>query len=113
VPGGNRRGRLCWRTRCREALGPRAGEADGGGQGQPLGKLCQSHGVPAERANAVLREERRRWDAAQPPNKAPHPAEVASNSLGMRFAWCPPGSFLMGSPPDEEERARRRGRCTR
>jgi uncharacterized protein (TIGR02996 family) len=30
---------------------------------------------------------------------------VRSNSLGMRFAWCPPGSFLMGSPPDEEGRA--------
>jgi formylglycine-generating enzyme len=27
-----------------------------------------------------------------------------SNALGMRFAWCPPGTFVMGSPPDEEER---------
>lgn len=24
--------------------------------------------------------------------------------LGMRFAWCPPGSFLMGSPASEAER---------
>jgi uncharacterized protein (TIGR02996 family) len=27
-----------------------------------------------------------------------------SNSLGMRFVWCPPGTFLMGSPDDEPER---------
>jgi uncharacterized protein (TIGR02996 family) len=29
---------------------------------------------------------------------------VRTNSLGMRFAWCPPGAFLMGSPPEEKER---------
>src|SRR5262245_38723039 len=23
---------------------------------------------------------------------------------GVRLCWCPPGSFLMGSPPDESER---------
>ena len=23
----------------------------------------------------------------------------------MRFAWCPPGTFLMGSPPSEAERS--------
>jgi uncharacterized protein (TIGR02996 family) len=27
-----------------------------------------------------------------------------SNALGMRFACIPPGTFLMGSPPDEEGR---------
>jgi len=30
--------------------------------------------------------------------------EVA-NSLGMRFAWCPPGTFLMGSPDSERGRS--------
>ncbi|HVS40296.1 MAG TPA: bifunctional serine/threonine-protein kinase/formylglycine-generating enzyme family protein [Gemmataceae bacterium] len=30
--------------------------------------------------------------------------EVYTNSLGMKFAWIPPGTFLMGSPPIEPER---------
>jgi formylglycine-generating enzyme required for sulfatase activity len=30
--------------------------------------------------------------------------EVVSNRLGMKFAWCPPGTFLMGSPEGEKER---------
>jgi formylglycine-generating enzyme len=28
-----------------------------------------------------------------------------TNALGMEFAWCPPGTFLMGSPPSEPERS--------
>jgi uncharacterized protein (TIGR02996 family) len=31
------------------------------------------------------------------------------NSVGMRFALIPPGSFLMGSPQDEEERSDHEG----
>ncbi len=27
-----------------------------------------------------------------------------TNSLGMKFVWIPPGTFLMGSPPDEPDR---------
>src|ERR1700731_920780 len=27
-----------------------------------------------------------------------------TNTLGMRFAWIPPGTFLMGSPPNERDR---------
>src|SRR5712692_9765709 len=26
------------------------------------------------------------------------------NIQGVRFCWCPPGRFTMGSPPDEMER---------
>ncbi|HWG41423.1 MAG TPA: protein kinase [Gemmataceae bacterium] len=29
----------------------------------------------------------------------------ASVDVSMRFAWCPPGTFLMGSPPSEAERS--------
>lgn len=28
-----------------------------------------------------------------------------TNSLGMKMMWCPPGKFVMGSPPDEEGRS--------
>jgi uncharacterized protein (TIGR02996 family) len=27
-----------------------------------------------------------------------------TNAPGMKFAWCPPGTFLMGSPPSEPKR---------
>jgi formylglycine-generating enzyme required for sulfatase activity len=29
------------------------------------------------------------------------PGDVATNALGMKFAWCPPGTFTMGSPENE------------
>src|SRR5947199_3011821 len=34
----------------------------------------------------------------------PRAGEIITNALGMKFAWCPPGTFLMGSPADEEGR---------
>jgi formylglycine-generating enzyme required for sulfatase activity len=33
-----------------------------------------------------------------------HPGQIVTNSIGVRFAWIPPGSFLMGSPAGEKER---------
>ena len=32
------------------------------------------------------------------------PGEIVANGLGMKFAWIPPGSYLMGSPKEEEGR---------
>jgi RNA polymerase sigma factor (sigma-70 family) len=32
------------------------------------------------------------------------PPKYFTNDLGMKFAWIPPGSFIMGSPKDEKER---------
>src|SRR6516162_71831 len=32
------------------------------------------------------------------------PPKGFTNSLGMKFVWVPPGSFMMGSPKEEEER---------
>jgi formylglycine-generating enzyme required for sulfatase activity len=81
------------------------------GQGKPtdadkraLGELCRKHGIPTERANAVLREVHARWHAAHPPRKEPSAGDLIQNSLGMKFAWCPPGTFMMGSPSSEAER---------
>jgi eukaryotic-like serine/threonine-protein kinase len=74
-----------------------------------LVQLCQEHGIPQERANAIVREERRRWEEAHPAVKERQPGAVEKVSLGggveMRFAWCPPGTFLMGSPAGEESRS--------
>src|SRR3977135_4255602 len=32
------------------------------------------------------------------------PPKNFTNSIGMKFVWIPPGSFLMGSPKEEKER---------
>jgi sulfatase modifying factor 1 len=34
----------------------------------------------------------------------PKPPEPYTNTLGMKFAWIPPGTFMMGSPKEEKER---------
>jgi formylglycine-generating enzyme required for sulfatase activity len=39
-----------------------------------------------------------------PPSHLHKPGEQLTNSLGMKFAWIPPGTFLMGSPESEEGR---------
>ena len=41
---------------------------------------------------------------AQAPQQSGRPGEVFTNSLGMQFAWISPGSFLMGSPAEEQGR---------
>jgi formylglycine-generating enzyme required for sulfatase activity/tRNA A-37 threonylcarbamoyl transferase component Bud32 len=38
------------------------------------------------------------------PRPPPKPGTVFRNSLGMYFAWVPPGTFRMGSPDDEPGR---------
>jgi len=68
--------------------------------------LLGQHRIEKERAQAIIREERERWQQAQP--REPRPGDITTIDLGgriaMKFAWCPPGSFLMGSPPGELER---------
>jgi formylglycine-generating enzyme required for sulfatase activity len=39
-----------------------------------------------------------------PPKKEEAPPKYFTNSLGMKFAWIPPGSFVMGSPKEEAGR---------
>jgi formylglycine-generating enzyme required for sulfatase activity len=41
---------------------------------------------------------------AHPPQPERKPEEIITNSLGMRFSWIPPGTFMMGSPQHEEGR---------
>ena len=38
------------------------------------------------------------------PLNPPDPLQEMTNSIGMKFTWIPPGSFTMGSPPNEKER---------
>jgi sulfatase modifying factor 1 len=39
----------------------------------------------------------------QAPDKK-DPPKTFTNTIGMKFVWIPPGSFMMGSPKDEQER---------
>ena len=43
----------------------------------------------------------------QPPPENPNPGDVRTITLAgvdVRFCWCPPGEFIMGSPENEEDR---------
>lgn len=46
------------------------------------------------------RDDLRRLLATLP--SGPAPGDIHTNALGMRFAWIPAGTFLQGSPPQEE-----------
>lgn len=39
-----------------------------------------------------------------PPVEDRKAGDVFTNGVGMKLAWCPPGTFLMGSPEEEEGR---------
>jgi formylglycine-generating enzyme required for sulfatase activity/tRNA A-37 threonylcarbamoyl transferase component Bud32 len=69
---------------------------------QAAKELCRRYQITSERGQAIYRDVRQQWQKEQP--REPQPGEVITNSLGMKFAWVPPGSFLMGSPPGEESR---------
>src|SRR2546421_406717 len=32
------------------------------------------------------------------------PPKFCANNIGMKFVWIPPGTFMMGSPREEEDR---------
>ena len=53
---------------------------------------------PGDRFWAKSPTSRREGDAAAKAGR------LYTNSIGMKFAWFPPGTFLMGSPPSEAER---------
>jgi formylglycine-generating enzyme required for sulfatase activity len=61
---------------------------------------------PKERAEAGAGDEQERGQTVLP--KVPSPGDLTTIDLGngveMKFAWCPPDTFLMGSPSSEEQR---------
>jgi formylglycine-generating enzyme required for sulfatase activity len=42
--------------------------------------------------------------AAAAAPSTPTPEKSLTNSLGVKFVWIPPGTFMMGSPKEEKER---------
>jgi len=62
------------------------------------GKLIASHAIPPPQVGKEI--------VAAPPStkKEEAPPKHFRNSLGMKFVWIRPGSFMMGSPKEEKER---------
>jgi formylglycine-generating enzyme required for sulfatase activity/tRNA A-37 threonylcarbamoyl transferase component Bud32 len=61
------------------------------GTGLALALLLSFRSAPSDKS-----------DPARPAPTLPRErAKEVTNSLGMKFVWCPPGTFLMGSPPGE------------
>ena len=68
-------------------------------------EMCKQHRIDKERAKQIVEEVREQWHKAHPPKQERKPGEIITNSLGMKFAWIPPGTFLMGSPTGEANRS--------
>lgn len=67
-------------------------------------EIVKLYRIDKERAKQVVSDVKSRWQKAHSPISERKPGEIFTNSLGMKFAWIPPGTFVMGSPEDEEER---------
>ena len=75
-------------------------------------EVCRQHQLTQERAKTIAREVREQWQKEQP--REPQPGDVVTNTLGMKFAWVPPGTFRMGSDHgDKDEKPVHRVTLTR
>jgi uncharacterized protein (TIGR03067 family) len=57
-------------------------------------------GQTHDKGNSVEKAEMPEANQAQPKDPPKH----FTNSIGMKFVWIPPGTFVMGSPKEEKER---------
>jgi len=64
----------------------------------------QAERLPASPAKAPTVSATPTQEPQQQKKPERKPGEIITNSLGMKFAWIPPGTFLMGSPKGEAER---------
>jgi len=86
-------------------------EAMGRTQGKPTPEdtaaareIVKHHRLSSERAKHIVEEVREQWQKAHPLKLERKPGEIITNNLGMKFTWIPPGTFMMGSPKEEEGR---------
>jgi formylglycine-generating enzyme required for sulfatase activity/tetratricopeptide (TPR) repeat protein len=69
-----------------------------------LRAIAEEHGIADERLNEIHDKFRRQWRKAHPPRRDRRPGDPFLNDLGMKFAWIPPGTFLMGGAADDPDR---------
>ena len=63
-------------------------------------RLCKQLDITKERANQIAKVVREQWRKTHR-----RPGEITENTVGMKFAWVPLGSFIMGSPAQEAGRS--------
>ena len=59
-------------------------------------RLCKQLDITKERANQIAKVVREQWRKTHR-----RPGEITENTVGMKFAGVPLGSFIMGSPAQE------------
>jgi formylglycine-generating enzyme required for sulfatase activity len=69
-----------------------------------IGELIRRHALPPDRAQALINAFVERWRQGGRLRRERRPGELWTNHLRMAFAWCPPGTFVMGSPQTEADR---------
>ena len=84
--------------------------AHGRGVPQDYAEAVRWYRMAAEQGNEEAKENLERATSSgklgnpEETARQRRPGDLFTNSLGMKFAWIPPGTFLMGSPPNEAER---------
>jgi formylglycine-generating enzyme required for sulfatase activity len=74
--------------------------ADAAALAEAMGGLAKAPGqaLPPAKINSAV-------PVKAPARAEPAAGKVVANALGMKFAWVPPGTFLMGSPANEADRS--------
>ncbi len=67
--------------------------------------IRKKRAISVERAKQILADVRSRWQQDRPSMTDRKAGDIITNSLGMKFSWIPPGTFLMGSPANEVGRS--------
>jgi len=75
----------------------------GGGAAAPAAGVAPAQGARAAPGNRLTLAEIDRGEVGS------ELEIILPGGIPMVFCWCPPGKFLMGSPPDEEGRGEPRG----
>jgi formylglycine-generating enzyme required for sulfatase activity len=69
-----------------------------------IAEHCRRHHITKEEAQGIFRDVRKRCEADHTAIVEPRPGTVITNSLGMKFSWIPPATFLMGSDQHDSEK---------
>jgi formylglycine-generating enzyme required for sulfatase activity/tRNA A-37 threonylcarbamoyl transferase component Bud32 len=67
-------------------------------------EIVKRHQVSTESTKHIVENVGEQRKKAPPSSPERKPAEIITNSFGMKFTWIPPGSFLIGSPWEERQR---------
>ncbi len=96
-----------WSSSIGESRSARRAENFTGTRSGDLGfrvAFCPEQGGAANSLAQQFAAPKPREQQEPPPGQDRNAGDILTNSIGMKLAWCPPGTFEMGSPEDEEGR---------